>query len=123
MAKHRTTAGSSGKFKGYDEDGKKLFLAGARRSANLINKALNLGADVRVCRGGIAVSGEVDLHGDDIYLSLGLGCGPDLQVLLRRCNGKKDSFGGPNNWARWEDLRGLERGDARILDIIRALRR
>lgn len=54
--------------------------------------------DIRNNLGGIAVSGEVTLHGEAIFVQLsqsGNGC---VAVLFRDCNGRKDYYGGQNNF-------------------------
>lgn len=50
--------------------------------------------EVRSNQGGMAVSGEVTLHGERIYVQVGCHLG----VLVRSCNGRKDYSGGPNHW-------------------------
>jgi hypothetical protein len=59
--------------------------------------------DIRSNLGGVAVSGEITLHGESIYIQFSLG-GSDLEVLYRSCNGRKDYTGGANHWMRWDDL-------------------
>lgn len=53
--------------------------------------------DIRVCRGGPAVSGEVILHSDDIYIQLFESClKPGVQVLFRTCYKRTDYTGDTN---------------------------
>src|SRR3546814_7609220 len=40
-------------------------------------------------KGGIAVSGEIILHGEDIYVQLGLGIGSGREVMFRRVAGRQ----------------------------------
>ncbi len=57
--------------------------------------------EVRSNMGGIAVSGEVTLHGENVYVQVSqllLG-GPRLEILYRTCNGRKDYSGGINHFA------------------------
>ena len=52
--------------------------------------------DVRSNRGGIAVSGEVTLHTDRIYIQLSKGfSGPG--ILIRTCGGRRNFSGHSNN--------------------------
>jgi hypothetical protein len=55
--------------------------------------------DVRSNKGGNAVSGEVTLHADEIYLQLfESSVGPKgLRLLYRTCQGRSDCSGGKNN--------------------------
>lgn len=49
--------------------------------------------------GGIAVSGEVTLHSDHLYIQLSEHCGGErgIHMLYRTCKGRKDYCGGQNN--------------------------
>ena len=55
---------------------------------------------MRSNRGGVAVSGEVTLHGQNLYVQI---CQPatghDSGILIRTCEGRKDYTGGANNFA------------------------
>jgi hypothetical protein len=87
----------------YDDDAKRLFHRHARRQLRLLADALGLapGAyDLRNNNGGIAVSGEITMHADDLYVQ---ACQPatghDSGVLFRVCEGRRDYTGGRNNFA------------------------
>lgn len=87
----------------YDDGAKRLFHYHARRQLRLLADALGLapGAyDLRNNNGGIAVSGEITLHADHLYVQ---ACQPatghDSGVLFRSCEGRKDYTGGRNNFA------------------------
>ena len=55
--------------------------------------------DIRSNKAGIAVSGEVTLHADDIYVQVSQPCfGHDSGILVRQCNGRKDYTGGKNHF-------------------------
>lgn len=56
--------------------------------------------DIRSNLGGIAVSGEVTLHGEAIYVQLSEGCvGPrGVSILFRSCSGRKDCCGHSNHF-------------------------
>ena len=47
--------------------------------------------EVRSCKGGMAVSGEVILHTEDVYVCVGHNF-----AYFRSCAGRKDYTGGPN---------------------------
>jgi hypothetical protein len=87
----------------YDPDAKRLFHSRARRQLRLLATALRLapGAyDLRSNHGGIAVSGEVTLHADRLYVQVCQpATGADSGVLFRICEGRKDYVGGRNNFA------------------------
>ena len=59
--------------------------------------------------GGIAVSGEVTLHHDRLYVQI---CQPatrcDSGILIRTCRGRKDYTGGRNNFAPLRCLDNIE---------------
>ena len=56
--------------------------------------------DVRSCLGGVAVSGEIILHGEFIYIQISQpATGADSGVLIRSCNGRCDYEGGRNHFA------------------------
>jgi hypothetical protein len=87
----------------YDPDGKRLFHMHARR--RLLELAASLGFapcafDLRSNEGGIAVSGEVTLHADHLYVQVSQpATGSDTGVLFRSCRDRRDYVGGVNNFA------------------------
>ena len=65
--------------------------------------------DVRSNLGGIAVSGEVTLHGESIYVQLSESCmHRGCSILYRTCRGRKDFTGGQNRWLRASDMHNTE---------------
>lgn len=61
--------------------------------------------EIRSNKGGIAVSGEVTLHMDHLYVQAGQSAmGNDLGLMYRSCNGLKDYIGGGNNFTSLEML-------------------
>jgi hypothetical protein len=55
--------------------------------------------DVRSNKGGIAVTGEVTLHADNLYVQVCDAWGGNhLQLLIRTCKGRKDYCGGANHY-------------------------
>ena len=61
---------------------------------------------IRSNKAGIAVSGEVTLHFERLYIQVSQPAGNYMKngVLYRSCNGLKDYTGGPNNFAQVFDL-------------------
>jgi hypothetical protein len=66
--------------------------------------------DIRVNRGGDAVSGEVTLHTDKIYIQLSQSAvRPGAQLLYRTVTGRRDHTGGvnhvvPADTLNWPDI-------------------
>lgn len=87
----------------YDEERKTRFLRTSKKHLKALADALGLASanyDLRVNKGGIAVSGEVTLHSDNLYVQVSQSClGPDFGILIRSCKGRRDYRGGPNNHA------------------------
>ena len=86
----------------YQYEAKEEFLKRGRRQLRRVARAMGLVTDqyeVRVNRGGIAVSGEVTLHSDHIYCQLYQSCRKvGASLLYRTCEGRKDYCGGPNHF-------------------------
>jgi hypothetical protein len=89
----------------YDADQKRLFHSEARRRLLELAAALGLAPDeydLRSNQGGIAVSGEVTLHGDRLYVQASQpATGSDTGILFRSCEGRRDYGGrsGRNHFA------------------------
>ena len=87
----------------YDAEAKRLFHSRAKSQLRRIATALGLepgSYDLRSNQAGIAVSGEITLHGDHLYVQLSQSAmGHHSGVLFRSCKGRKDYVGGPNNFA------------------------
>lgn len=103
---------------GYDAEAKAAFHSEGRKAMKRLAASLDLARgdhEVRVCAGGIAVSGEIILHSDNIYIQLSLGCmGPGREVMFRRVSGRRDYTGGPNHWASLAEFLDHERFAARV---------
>ncbi len=98
---------------GYNEQAKKRF---HRESGQILKQlATELGYtktdyDLRHNQAGIAVSGEITLHSDNLYVQFSqTSLGPDTGFMWRTCKNRKDYGGGPNQWAKWEELNDLPR--------------
>ena len=86
----------------YDDDAKEAFHRNARHQLKLLAEALGFAPaqyDLRSSKAGPAVSGEITLHADHLYVQV---CQPatgwDTGVLIRTCQGRKDYVGGRNNY-------------------------
>lgn len=86
----------------------KAFLRGLAEDIGLEKGSF----DVRSNLGGMAVSGEVTLHGESIYIQLSESCmHRGVSAMYRTCDGHKDYSGGRNNFVKLSDLADPERYD------------
>ena len=88
----------------YSEEKKSAFHAAAKRQLRKLAKdhlKFDAGTfDLRSNKGGPAVSGEITLHHNDIYIQVSQSAmGSDNGVLLRTCKNRKDYTGGQNHFA------------------------
>ncbi len=92
----------------YDAEAKRLFHSRAKSQLRLIATALGLepgSYDLRSNQAGIAVSGEITLHGDHRYVQVSQSAMDHHRgVLFRSCKGRRDYVGGPNNFASFDSL-------------------
>lgn len=106
----------------YDDEAKRLFHAEARKALRRLADALGFASadyDLRVCAGGIAVSGEVILHSDQLYVQVSIGGYGLGEIMFRRVTGRSDYVGGRNNWARIDELLMPERFAERLVKELR----
>ena len=110
----------------YDEAQKRRFHSTARVRLRQLAIALHLPAgsfDLRSNKGGIAVSGEVTLHHERIYIQVNLPAfGGESGVLIRTCRNRRDYVGGPNHFvplAILDDLAALADRVRRIAPDLR----
>jgi hypothetical protein len=105
----------------YDGEQKKAFHRQARIALRALAKELRLSPnafDIRSCVGGIAVSGEIILHGETIYIQVYQpATGADSGILIRTCEGRRDYDGGRNHLA---PLSLLDR-PAELAEYVRAV--
>ena len=87
----------------YDPEVKQRFHTAARARLRRLATTLRfpLGSfDLRSNLGGIAVSGEITLHHDDVYIQVCQpASGADSGILVRTCQGRRDYTGGRNHLA------------------------
>jgi hypothetical protein len=86
----------------YNGEAKRAFHAKARRQLKKLADAPGLppdGYDLRSNKGGIAVSGEITLHADRLYVQASQpATGSDTGILFRTCEGRNDYVGARNNF-------------------------
>ena len=108
----------------YEPDRKRRFHTVAR--ARLRRLAAELGFppasfDLRSNQGGIAVSGEITLHHERVYVQV---CQPatraDTGILIRICEGRRDYTGGRNHFAPLSMLDDIPALAARVRTVMAA---
>lgn len=114
-------------IQGYSDDQdsvKDKFHSHGKAFLKELAKALGLSTqqfDISSNRGGPAVSGEVTLHADSVYISLSESCtSRGVGMLYRSCKGRKDYSGGTNNWILMRDFAHCEQQE-RALETMRSL--
>lgn len=97
----------------YDEAAKRQFHSEGSVAMRRLADALGLAEgsfEIRSNKGGIAVSGEITLHGEEVWVQLSLGLmGPNREVMYRRVRGRSDHVGDRNHYASIRDLLGPDR--------------
>ena len=92
----------------YNVAGKDMFHREAKKALKSLAEKLGLSKsdyDLRSNKAGPAVSGEVTLHTDKIYVQISGGMFSDkLSVMYRTCKGRKDYSGGSNNFTSVEEM-------------------
>jgi len=87
----------------FDSAQKEAFHKEARKQLKKLAAELGFAPgtyDLRSNKGGIAVSGEITLHHEDLYVQVDQSfMGPAKSVLVRTCNGRQDYTGGQNHFA------------------------
>jgi len=98
----------------YDDTQKRCFHKTGLKRLKVLAKSLGFvpgSFDVRSNSGGIAVSGEVTLHHEQLYVQISQpATRADTGILIRSCKGRKDYVGGRNNFASLsllDDIPGL----------------
>lgn len=97
----------------YDDAAKKAFHSAAGRQLRKLAAELGFSKesfDLRSNKAGPAVSGEITLHHEDLYVQVSQSTmGPEKSILIRTCEGRKDYSGGRNHFAPidWLDDDGI----------------
>lgn len=71
-------------------------------------------------KAGPAVSGEITLHHERVYIQVSQSMGADHGILLRSCNGKRDYTGGPNGYAALSLLNDIPALADRLMPLLSA---
>ena len=82
----------------YDVAQKTRFHREAKRRLKALAHALNLDTsdyDLRSNKAGPAISGEITLHAENLYVQVSQS---GLGILIRSCNGREDYTGGRNHF-------------------------
>jgi hypothetical protein len=108
----------------YQPEQKRRFHATARARLRKLAAALDFAPvsfDLRNNQGGIAVSGEITLHHERVYIQV---CQPatgfDSGILIRSCKGRKDYTGGRNHFAPLSLLDDIPALAGRVRAVIAA---
>lgn len=87
----------------YDDAQKRRFHSTVRARLRQLAVALRLAGgsfDLRSNQGGVAVSGEITLHHEAVYVQVSQSAlGRTMGILIRTCRGRRDYTGGHNNFA------------------------
>jgi hypothetical protein len=107
----------------YDGEAKRAFHRHARRRLKEFADALGVAPqsyDLRSNAGGIAVSGEVTMHADHVYVqACQPATGQDSGLMFRACRSRKDYHGGPNHFASLDLLNRPDDLARRIREVCR----
>lgn len=105
----------------YNEEQKSTFHRVAKQRLQQLARILEFNKecyDIRSNKGGIAVSGEVTLHHNHVYVQVAQSCaGPDHSIMIRTCKGRKDYTGGRNYFVPISYMDNLPR----LADRVRAI--
>jgi len=100
----------------YDDAGhrnKELFHMRGKALLKFIAKDLDYApgkSDIRSNKSGVAGSGEITLHSEDLYIQFSQSCGGSkMEIMYRTCKGRNDYRGGTNNWLSFIDLRDYQK--------------
>ena len=75
--------------------------------------------DLRSNQGGIAVSGEITLHHERVYVQVSQpATGADTGILIRTCAGRRDYTGGRNHYAPLSLLDDVPALAARVRAVV-----
>jgi hypothetical protein len=106
----------------YDDDQKRAFHRAARSRLKALAQLMGwprAAFDIRANKAGIAVSGEITLHHDGVFIQVSQSCmGSAHGILFRTCQGRKDFTGGMNNFAPLALLDDLPSLAARIAPLL-----
>jgi len=97
----------------YNDENKRKFHRWGKRILALVAEKMGLAPgtyDIRNNVGGVAVSGEIMLHGEKIYIQLAQSCvGSGTEFMFRSCNGRRDYTGKRNHWMKFSELLNIDK--------------
>ena len=108
---------------GYSDEAqaiKSAWLSAGRSICRKLAKELGLekgSFDVRVNPAGVAVSGDIHLHGEFVYVALEQSSAPAKSFYWRFCAGRRDYCGKQNRWESFEVLNDLPAFAKKILSF------
>ena len=107
----------------YNEPHKHRFHREAKKRLQALAQQLNMPREtwsIRSNKAGLAVSGEITLHAETLYVQVSQSAiSAGMGVLIRTCKGRADYTGGPNNFlplAWLDNLEALAGYCQRVLD-------
>ena len=110
-----------GSFSTYADEAKRQFASKGKKVLKALAESMGLVKgtyDIRWNPGGPAVSGDITLHGESIYVNLSQTClGLDYGFMYRTCKGRKDYTGGTNRWAKWDVLLDLDGFARKLVEV------
>ena len=104
----------------YDFMNKQEFARLGKKLAKFIAKSLGLpkgSYTVRWNAGGDAVSGDVILHAEHLYINFGQSCLGN-QFMYRWCQDQQDFTGGRNRWMNWTELLNIDLAIATFKNVM-----
>jgi len=110
----------------YDQEAKDKFHRLGKKVLKAIAEGMGLQSgsyNIRSNLGGPAVSGEVTLHGEHIYIQFGQFSNGCNGFMYRSCMNQKDYTGGFNHWMPFEYLIDLPKACKLFQDTAEAWER
>ena len=108
----------------YEPEQKRRFHTTARARLRKLAAALAFAPhsfDLRSNEGGIAVSGEITMHHDRVYVQVSQSAmGFDSGILIRTVEGRRDNTGGRNHFAPLSLLDDIPALAGRVRAVIAA---
>jgi hypothetical protein len=100
-----------------DRKARRLFHSAARVALEALAQNLALEAEsyaMRINKGSLAVSGDVTLHGHNLYVQVSIGRFPSHEILYRAVRGRDGYPAGKDHFARMDELLAPDRLAMRI---------
>lgn len=109
-------------FNSYSNEGdarKQAFLRDGKKFLKQLAKDIGVASqcDIRTNPGGMAVSGEVTLHADSLYVQLFESGSQGVRVLYRSCQGRSDYSGGQNMYVSMKELHDSPKDLADFIEL------